>query len=145
MVYKIRAKWYQLGVQLNICVGTLDSIKHSQNDDECLLKLLTEWLRTNKEPTWEKLAEVLQCEAIGEANLAMKIVKEKCHQSGTIKKYLAVMCIALAHSVVSKITLLNKNLQVMDGQKGQGVDFSEALRTLAYGKDMDILNPYTYP
>ena len=84
-VYDMRDKWFQFGVELGIQPGTLKSIKRKslQDPDECLLELLTEWLKT-EEPTWKKLVEALKSDTVSEANLAKRIERDHCTKPGNV-------------------------------------------------------------
>ena len=68
-----RSKWYNIGLELNIDPGTLDTIKRD-NDycDDQFRALLTTWLKmvTEPKPTWEALAEALRSPTVGYEHLA---------------------------------------------------------------------------
>ena len=62
-----RAKWYNIGLELNIDSGTLDVIERNNMDiDDRFRIMLTTWLRTvDPRPTWEALAEALRSPTVG--------------------------------------------------------------------------------
>ena len=77
-VWDARAKWYDIGIELEIDVSVLEAIK-SDNDDValCLTTMLTGWLKqTTPSPTWEALADALKSPAVGCGHLAERIEKK---------------------------------------------------------------------
>ena len=60
------AKWYQLGVQLEIPPTTLNTIEsdHSHDAQCCMTEVINMWLQNAPECSWEKLAEAV--EAMGD-------------------------------------------------------------------------------
>ena len=67
-----RAKWYNIGLELKIDPGTLDTIKgNNDNIDDRFRAMLTTWLKMVKsKPTWETLAEALRSPTVGYEHLA---------------------------------------------------------------------------
>ena len=67
-----RAKWYNIGLELDIDPGTLDTIKRdNDNSDDRFRAMLTTWLKmTEPKPTWEVLVEALQSPTVGCGHLA---------------------------------------------------------------------------
>ena len=84
-VFEMRAKWLQLGIELGVKPGTLESIKQKnmQDPNSCLPDLLTEWLKA-EEPTWEKLVEALKSDTVSERNLARRIERDHCTKPGSV-------------------------------------------------------------
>ena len=84
-LHEVRAKWYHLGVQLNMRPSDLDPIQIQclNNPDDCLLKLLSVWLtRTDPSPpSWERVADALSSPAIDRPTLAERIRRTYCSQS----------------------------------------------------------------
>lgn len=73
-IFPCRAKWYNLGVQLRVDVGTLDSFKAQYGDPgDQLREVMRTWLTTSDNPTWGAMAEALESPVIGEAQLAKKL------------------------------------------------------------------------
>ena len=66
-----RAKWYNIGLELEIDSGTLDVIEGNSKDiDSCFRAMLTTWLKmVDPKPTWEALAEALQSSTVGYEHL----------------------------------------------------------------------------
>ena len=79
-VWDARAKWYDIGIELEIDVSVLEAIK-SDNDDValCLTTMLTGWLKqTTPSPTWEALTDALKSPAVGCGHLAENIESKYC-------------------------------------------------------------------
>ena len=71
-----RAKWYNIGLELDIDPGTLDTIKRdNDNSDDRFRAMLTTWLKmVDPKPTWEALAEALRSPTVGYEHLAERCV-----------------------------------------------------------------------
>ena len=56
------AKWYQLGVQLEISPATLSTIEcnHPRDAQRCMTEVINRWLRNTPECSWAKLAEAVE-------------------------------------------------------------------------------------
>ena len=67
-----RAKWYNIGLELEIDPGTLDTIKgNNDNIDDRFRAMLTTWLKmAEPRPTREALAEALRSPTVGYEHLA---------------------------------------------------------------------------
>ena len=70
------AKWYQLGVQLDIPSGMLKTIESNYPCDvqRCMTEVLDFWLRNAPERSWEKLTEAL--EAMGGYGVLVKKLRK---------------------------------------------------------------------
>ena len=70
-----RAKWYNIGLELEIDPGTLDAIKANNEDVEDRFRaMLTTWLKmVQPKPTLAALAEALQSPTVGFGHLAERI------------------------------------------------------------------------
>ena len=77
---KVRAKWYDVGMQLGVSVGTLDAIKKQYSDpSDCLRETLTTWLQTCvPPPTWTNIVGALRSSVVGEARLAADLEQKYC-------------------------------------------------------------------
>ena len=55
------SKWHQLGVQLGLTLGLLDTIEsnYPRDAERCKTEVLTWWLQNTEERSWEKIAEAL--------------------------------------------------------------------------------------
>ena len=67
-----RVKWYEIGLQLGVSVGTLNAIKKDYNStSDCLRETLMTWLKTSPSPpTWNNIVDVLRRSTVGEVRLA---------------------------------------------------------------------------
>ena len=73
------AKWYDIGLQLCMNVGTLDGIQEQYDDpSHCLRETLTTWLKTCPSPTWKNIVYVLRSSTIGEVRLAADLEQKYC-------------------------------------------------------------------
>ena len=76
-------KWFSLGVQLQVPIETLKSIRRENLPmTERLLEMLTVWLKcTNPPPTWNILTEALESPPVGERLLAQQLRDKYCPQT----------------------------------------------------------------
>ena len=77
-VWEGRAKWYNIGLELGLTAGTLDSIKlANQGDpDHCIRETLKNWLGKNDlHPSWSDLARSLRAPPVGLEQLAKELLK----------------------------------------------------------------------
>ena len=68
-----RAKWYNLGLELGIPLGTLDAIQQTNHHvaDDCFRATLVEWLGSSElRPSWSSLARSLRAAPVGLGELA---------------------------------------------------------------------------
>lgn len=74
-LFDIRGKWYNIGVQIGVDNGTLQSIKSECSDSgDALREVLTDWLK--KTPTWEALFRALRSRPVGASDTADKLQRE---------------------------------------------------------------------
>ena len=75
-----RVKWYEIGLQLGVSVGTLNAIKKDYNStSDCLRETLTTWLKTSPSPpTWNNIVNVLRRSTVGELRLAEDLEQKYC-------------------------------------------------------------------
>ena len=75
IIWEARAKWYNIGLELDINPGTLDAIKANNEDVEDRFRaMLTTWLKmVQPRPTLAALTEALQSPAVGFGHLAERI------------------------------------------------------------------------
>ena len=76
----VRAKWYDIGMQLRVSVGTLDAIKTQYSGpSDCLRETLITWLKSYPpHSTWRKVVEALKSSIVGEARLAANLEQKYC-------------------------------------------------------------------
>ena len=68
LVWPARSKWFQMGIQLGIDVGTLEAIRGNNHDqsEDCFTDILTTWLRGRDPiPTWKSLVNALKSDVLG--------------------------------------------------------------------------------
>ena len=72
-LHPVQVKWYEIGQELGVEIGTLEEIKAQCSDPvHCLHKVLMEWLKSVSSPTWKALANALRSRAVDEVALAEK-------------------------------------------------------------------------
>ena len=79
-LYNARANWYNIGMKLGVSVGTLKAIEKQYSDpSDCLRETLTTWLKScSPPPTWSKVVEALNSNAVGEGSLATNLKRKYC-------------------------------------------------------------------
>ena len=74
--------WFEIGIQLDVPINTLDSIKHDEREtSKCYSKMLQEWLRNGKSRSWEALAEALGTATVNHSSMKQRILLEHCTQN----------------------------------------------------------------
>lgn len=101
-LYPVRAKWRDIGIELEIDIGTLDSIERSCHfqDSDCLTRMLDYWLKqTDPPPSWDTIVEALESGPVGEGHLAEQVKQKYC----TVLEGQGdnTGCVAPPHTVVS--------------------------------------------
>ena len=89
-LYDIRVKWYDIGLQLRMSVGTLDAIKEQYDDfSHCLRETLKMWLKTcPSPPTWKNIVNALRSSPVDEVRLATDLEQKHCStQDSSIAGY----------------------------------------------------------
>ena len=67
-MWKYRARWKFIGVELGIDMGTLDVIeKDYKMVDDCLLRMINAWLRNNPRPTRQVIRVALRSKHVSNA------------------------------------------------------------------------------
>lgn len=79
---KVQAKWFQVGIQLNIDMTTLQVIGLQPQDPLlCCTRVFVEWERAKKSSyTWATIIRALESEAVKEKSVANELqewLKEK--------------------------------------------------------------------
>ena len=79
-VASVSHKWYNVGLQLGLPSGTLETIKYQYSDaPTCMREMLIHWLKgTDPPPTWEALADALESRTVDEAQLAQQLRSKYC-------------------------------------------------------------------
>jgi hypothetical protein len=73
LLFSIRKKWYNIGIELGLSVVELDVIEsnHKDDPDRCLVEMIKMWLKSiDPFPTWSTLACALRVDAVSEVALA---------------------------------------------------------------------------
>ena len=78
------AQWYNLGLQLKVRTGTLDSIRTQFPDPKDQLReMLKAWLNTGDNPTWKTVIDSLRSRSVGASQLAGNLKTKYCEVEGT--------------------------------------------------------------
>ena len=79
-MYEARAKWYNIGIELKLSIGTLDTIREDFTcAADCLREMCIPWLkRTDPRPSWKALTEALKSPPVGERHLAQQLRDKYC-------------------------------------------------------------------
>ena len=74
LLYPVRRKWYDIGIELGLKVEELDNIQAADDDNgKCLTMMIKMWLRSiNPLPTWKALGDALKAKPVDEVGLAVK-------------------------------------------------------------------------
>ena len=74
-----RPKWKNIGLQLQIDIGTLDAINMNNHYDVdgCFTDMLVTWLKMTYKPTLETLANALTSPSVGYEDVAEEILSLK--------------------------------------------------------------------
>ncbi len=75
-LWKIRYKWFQIGIAFSFDIDLLMSIgyNHMYNSDQCLPEVISEWLkRAEPRATWGALVSALNKPTIDEQGVACDI------------------------------------------------------------------------
>ena len=78
-LYGVRAKWYDLGVQLRIEKSDLDAFEtqYQRNLDRCLQEMLSHWL-SQTDPSWQGIVSALSSPSLSQSLLAERLEKKYC-------------------------------------------------------------------
>ena len=70
------AGWYDLGLQLKVSIGTLNSIRAESKHQ--LREMLNAWLTTGDNPSWKTLTDSLRSGMVGASQLAATLETKYC-------------------------------------------------------------------
>ena len=76
-LHHVRAKWYDLGIQLRMETSHLDAIEtqHHGNPDKCQRQMLSNWLKTSSPPpTWQRVVDAL-CSPVIDKNSSAECLR----------------------------------------------------------------------
>ena len=78
------ADWYDLGLELKVRVGTLDSIRADFTATKHQLReMLKAWLNTGDYPSWKTLINALRSPMVGASQMAAALETKYCPVEGT--------------------------------------------------------------
>ncbi len=68
----VRFKWYNIGLQLGLSMGILETIRHDYRDQsmDCLREVLRTWLKSGCDTTWNRVIQGLMSPAVAEGRLS---------------------------------------------------------------------------
>ena len=75
LLYDVRRKWYDIGIELELDHEELDNIKaaHPQELLNCLNEMIKKWLKSTKpQARWKALEAALRAAPVGEVKIANK-------------------------------------------------------------------------
>ena len=80
-IHDARSKWYDIGLELKVPEPTLKSIESKYVDDKtCLREVISVWLRTGDNATWESLVDALRTRVVDEPRLAADLEGMYCSE-----------------------------------------------------------------
>ena len=78
-ILDVSADWYDLGLQLKVRVGTLESIRAEFSAPRHQLReTLKVWLTTGDNPNWKTLIDALRSRMVGASQLAAALETKYC-------------------------------------------------------------------
>ena len=88
-LWDINAKWYDIGLELGLRTGVLESIRYQNQDaPTCLRETLFHWLKkVDPPPTWKRLAYALESCTVGEPRLAEQLRTKYCKTEGAAGQF----------------------------------------------------------
>jgi len=76
---EVKARWRDIGINLGLSPGTLESIKSDGSDvSERYCKMLQEWLQNSTNRNWKTLAEAVGSTLVGCKSLKDSILRKYC-------------------------------------------------------------------
>ena len=93
LLYRVRRQWYNIGIELGLEIGDLDTIKSAYKDPgDALIEMLKVWLKSTKPlPTWKALGDALKEETVNEEALADK--GNVCVWKGSSERFLCTVMV----------------------------------------------------
>ena len=78
-VLDMSTEWYDLGLQLKVRIGTLDTIQADFTAAKHRLReMLKAWLTTGDNPSWKTLIDALRSRMVGASQLAAALETKYC-------------------------------------------------------------------
>ena len=83
LLFCVKAKWKEIGLQLGVSVFSLDSIQAEvifRDDGQRLMQMLSQWLRnvTEPPPSWPQVVDALRSEPVNERSVAERVRRKHC-------------------------------------------------------------------
>ena len=74
-LFSVRAKWYSVGLNLDLHPSTLDAIeqKHRGDTDRCMATVLEKWLAKKPDGTWDNVLDMLESPSLNQKALAKEL------------------------------------------------------------------------
>ena len=74
----LTAQWFDLGVALGLSYDTLKTIESNYPKDvnRCRTEMITAWLRSTSQPSWQRLASALSLPLVNRSEIATMIAAE---------------------------------------------------------------------
>ncbi len=104
----VSADWYKVGLALKLTPGTLNAMKgpHKEPKD-CMMDMVSEWLSTSPDPSWEGLIAALRHPVVGKVALARQLEAKYCPQAPPQGKDCKPYGISSKHIYYLYVALLN--------------------------------------
>ena len=79
-LFEARAKWYDIGIELKLSIGTLNTIREDfPQAADGLREMCINWLKCiDPSPSWAALAKALESPPVGEGHLAQQLRDKYC-------------------------------------------------------------------
>ena len=79
-LFEARAKWYDIGIELKLSIGTLNTIREDfPQAADGLREMCINWLKCiDPSPSWAALAKALESPPVGEGHLAQQLRNKHC-------------------------------------------------------------------
>lgn len=133
-LYEARSKWFDIGVQLQLNLTELESIREkcSDNPDKCFREMFISWLKSSSKvpKTWKTLVEILKLPATGYGVLAEEINVKFCNcepQKVTLRNKQRQTTEVAAKQPPSEDGHLNK---ILEDMKEQLIGAEDVIRQL---------------
>ena len=74
----LTAEWFKLGVALGLSYDTLKTIEcnYPKDAQRCQTEMITAWLRSTSQPSWQRLASTLSLPWVNRIEIATTIAAE---------------------------------------------------------------------
>jgi len=115
-----RAKWYNLGIQLRVDMGTLESIElQYKAPGDQLREVVKAWLKSVENPTWGAMIDALKSPDINETRLASKLQQKYCFSGQTPADEVEAVAVsppAIPPSDSAAVVVIKCNIERIEGK-----------------------------